>query len=231
MQSIVSSSTVSPLLAALLLVTSLSAAPIQLPGKNTPSSTTSGASAEQEWSELIAGNSRFVDGKPTHLEIAKLRKELVAGQNPKAIILSCSDSRVPPEILFDQSLGDLFIVRTAGNVADVIPLASMEYAVAHLKTPLLVIMGHSDCGAVKAACSKEPTDSPNLKQLLSQIAPACSPTSDKTNLTASIKSNVDKSAQDVARNSDVLKRAIGSGQLTVIEAVYDQKTGKVTRIK
>jgi carbonic anhydrase len=117
------------------------------------------------------GNERFATGKAKPRALVSLRQSLAKGQHPKAIILSCSDSRVPPEILFDQTLGDLFVV-PAGNIADAIGLASMEYAVEHLGSTVLVVMGHTKCGAVTAASSGEKMPTSNLQALVDQIQPA-----------------------------------------------------------
>src|SRR5688572_28409492 len=100
---------------------------------------------------LMAGNARFVADKPSLEHLGAVRRTTLAkGQNPIAIVLCCSDSRVPPEYVFDQGLGDLFVVRVAGNVADEVALGSIEYAAEHLGTPLLLVLGHEACGAVKA---------------------------------------------------------------------------------
>ncbi len=108
--------------------------------------------ADQAITWLMEGNARYVAGRLEHPHQNPARRaDLAAGQQPFAAILSCSDSRVPPELLFDQGLGDLFVVRTAGNLADDIALGSLEYAVEHLRTPLLVVLGHQKCGAVTAA--------------------------------------------------------------------------------
>ena len=102
---------------------------------------------------LKEGNARFVSGELTPKDnYATLREQLTAGQHPFAVVLCCSDSRVAPEIIFDQKLGDLFVIRNAGNIVDEEVLGSIEYAVEHLETPLVVVMGHSSCGAVTATC-------------------------------------------------------------------------------
>ena len=108
------------------------------------------------------GNKRFMAGKPQMRALVSLRQKLASGQSPNVIILSCSDSRTSPELIFDQSLGDLFVIRTAGNVADPVALGSIEYAVDHIHSPLLVVLGHSKCGAVTAACSGEKMPSRQL---------------------------------------------------------------------
>ena len=110
------------------------------------------STANATWSRMLAGNRRFAEGKPEHpWQDAQTRESLIDRQNPDAAVLSCSDSRVPPEIVFDQGLGDLFTVRTAGQVVDDGVLASLEYAVSELGVSLLVVLGHQGCGAVHMA--------------------------------------------------------------------------------
>jgi carbonic anhydrase len=115
----------------------------------------------------MEGNKHFMAGKPRARDLVALRRSLVNGQHPKAVVLTCSDSRVPPELVFDQSLGDLFVVRSAGNVEDVIGVGSIEYAVENLGTTVLVILGHTRCGAVTAACSGEKMPSTGLQAIVS----------------------------------------------------------------
>lgn len=190
--------------------------------------------AAEVWNSLMAGNRRFVAGKPQARDLVSLRQKLVSGQSPKAIILSCSDSRVGPELIFDQSLGDIFVVRTAGNIADAIALGSIEYAVEHLHSPLLVVLGHQKCGAVNAACSGEKMPSQNLDAIMEKIDPAV--TQAKTYAKAddlvesAIKENVHHSASDLLGNSEIIRNAVKSGKLTVIEAEYELDAGQVVRL-
>ncbi|MBM4273769.1 MAG: carbonic anhydrase [Deltaproteobacteria bacterium] len=128
--------------------------------------------AQQVWQDLMAGNMRFVQGLFMGRNLLDLRQSLARRQAPKAAVLCCSDSRVPPEIIFDQSLGDLFVVRTAGLVLEPTSIGSLEYAVAHLHVPLLVIKGHECCGAVTAAVNHPEGEEGNIGAILSQIAPA-----------------------------------------------------------
>ena len=111
-------------------------------------------SGKQVWQRLIAGNMRFVQGLFQGRNLLDLRQTLTRGQQPEAAVLCCSDSRVPAEIIFDRSLGDLFVVRTAGLVLEPTSIGSLEYAVAHLHVPLLVVKGHQCCGAVTAAVNQ-----------------------------------------------------------------------------
>jgi carbonic anhydrase len=199
---------------------------------HTPSHAT--PSAAEVWQGLMAGNRRFVAGKPQVPDLVSLRYKLVAGQSPKAIILACSDSRVGPELIFDQSLGDIFVVRTAGNVADPVALGSIEYAVEHLYSPLLVVLGHQKCGAVNAACSGEKMPSPNLDAIVERIGPAVSRAKAYANsdllVESAIQENVGQSAHDVQANSEIIRHAVESGKLTVIEAEYELDSGKVIRL-
>ena len=191
-------------------------------------------SADKVWAELMDGNKRFVAGKPRTYDVVALRRKLVAKQSPNVIILSCSDSRVSPELTFDQSVGDLFVVRTAGNVADPVALGSIEYAVEHIHSPLLVVMGHQKCGAVMAACSGEKMPSSNLDAIMNKIDPAV--TQAKTYakaddlLESAIKENVHQSAKDVLANSEIIRNAVKAGALSVVEAEYQLDTGEVVRL-
>ena len=136
------------------------------------SSSVPSISAEVAEKMLIDGNKRFFSEKYADRKIGKSeRRELVKGQHPFAVIVSCSDSRVPPELLFDQGLGDLFVVRVAGNVLDAIELGSVEYAVEHLGAKLIVVLGHEKCGAVKATVDGGELP-PNIKAIADKIQPA-----------------------------------------------------------
>jgi carbonic anhydrase len=193
-----------------------------------------GPSATEVWTSLMAGNQRFVAGKPEARDLAALRHQLASGQSPKAIILSCSDSRVGPELVFDQSLGEIFVVRTAGNVADKVALGSIEYAIEHLHSPLLVVLGHQKCGAVNAACSGERMPSENLDAIVEKINPAVTQAKKYAKaddlVESAIKENVLRSAADLSANSEIIGSAVKSGKLTVIEAEYELETGEVVRL-
>jgi carbonic anhydrase len=148
--------------------------------------------------------------------------------------LACSDSRVAPELVFDQTLGDLFVIRAAGNVAGPVGLGSIEYAVAHVHSTLLVVLGHQKCGAVAAACSDEKMPSSNLEAIVDKIEPAV--TKAKTYakpddlIESAVKENVHQSAKDVLANSEILRDAVKAGKLTVIEAEYELDSGAVVRL-
>jgi Carbonic anhydrase len=129
-------------------------------------------SVEKIRAELIEGNKRFVAGHRQGSDLIALRRTLAAGQHPRVAVLACSDSRVAPELIFDQGLGELFVVRSAGNVVDPVAIGSIEYAVEHLGSRVIVAMGHTKCGAVTAACSREKMPSANLQAIVDRIDPA-----------------------------------------------------------
>jgi lipid-binding SYLF domain-containing protein/carbonic anhydrase len=186
------------------------------------------------WSDLMDGNKRFVAGQLMPQPVVKVRESLTKSQHPKAMVLSCSDSRVPPELVFDQTLGDLFVVRAAGNIAGPLGLASMEYAFDHLGSTVLVVLGHTKCGAVTAACSGERMPTANLQAMVDQIDPAVKKVKGSATgnalIEAAIKENVHESAMDVLAHSEVLRHAQEQGKLTVIEAEYQLDTGEVVRL-
>lgn len=196
--------------------------------------TASFPSADQVWADLMAGNKRFVAGKTRSYDVVALRRKIASGQQPNVIILSCSDSRVAPELVFDQSLGDIFVVRTAGNVADPVGLGSLEYAVDHIHSPLLVVLGHQKCGAVTAACSGDKMPSKNLEAIVDKIDPAVTKAKSYAKsddlIESAIKENVHQSAKDLLTNSEILRDAVKAGKLTVIEAEYQLASGEVVRL-
>lgn len=183
---------------------------------------------------LIDGNARYQKEAATHPRQDRARRDATAtGQQPFAMVLSCADSRVPVETLFDQGIGDLFVVRVAGNIADVNETASIEYGAKHLGARLCVVMGHTDCGAVKAAVAGLKFDD-NIANLMVELAPAVERTrheqpdlqGDKL-LRAAIETNVRYSMETLLRRSEVLREAVRSGKLELVGAIYDVATGKV----
>lgn len=192
------------------------------------------AAAEAIWTDLMKGNSRFMAGKHTVINFAVSRIKLVKEQHPQVIVLGCSDSRVPPEFVFDKNLGELFVVRDAGNIADEVSLGSIEYAVAHLHSKVLLILGHESCGAVAAAVSGAKMPSKNLRAIVERIAPAFEDSDTckiggASNLSC-VELNVRHSTEDVLLNSPIIKKAVAEGELTVIRAVYRMETGSVVRL-
>jgi carbonic anhydrase len=183
---------------------------------------------------LQAGNERFVKDASTAMPInAEKRLAQVRGQSPFAIVLSCADSRVPPEVIFNAGLGELFVIRTAGEVADKAVLASVEYGAEHLNAPLLVVMGHDACGAVKAAIETKPgatSMGPNLDALIAAIKPGfgrMNVTADLDHVREAILANVEQVINDILSKSAIVKHLMGSGKLQAIGAFYEFSTGRV----
>jgi carbonic anhydrase len=177
-------------------------------------------------SRLKEGNARFVKDQ---LEQEKpdsfRRKQISEGQDPFAVILSCADSRVVPELVFDAGLSDLFVVRVAGNVANISSIASIEYAVAHLGTKLILVMGHEKCGAVTAAVQRI-NGGPNPNYLLALIKPAVEQSSDKS-VNGVAKENVRLNAKSLVADSDILSSAITENDVKIITAYYNLESGVV----
>jgi len=179
--------------------------------------------------ELKAGNDHHVSKRYQHPhQTAGRQRELAATQHPHATILSCADSRVVPEIIFDQGLGDLFDVRVAGNVASDIELASIEYAAAHLHAPLVVIMGHQKCGAVTAAAESGEAEG-HLPSLLALIRPAIDSAKGQPGdlIDNAVRLNVENVVRQVRGSAPVLAGLVDRGALMVVGAVYSLDTGKV----
>src|SRR6476660_4160076 len=180
---------------------------------------------------LKAGNQRFVAGKLQHPhQDSKRRAELAKGQRPFAIVLGCADSRTSPEVLFDQGLGDLFVVRVAGNVLDDHALASVEYAVEHLGAQLIVVLGHQRCGAVQAA--KETIDSnaeapAHINSLVTAIKPAVEATRG-ADVEATVKANIDNVVEGLRSSEPVLKKEVETGAINVVGAYYNLDTATVS---
>ncbi len=190
-------------------------------------------SAGRIWSDLAAGNQRYIAGKTKPQDLPAQRKALVKTQHPRAAVLSCSDSRVPPELVFDQGLGELFVVRSAGESDDPLAIGSLEYAVEHLGSTVIVVMGHQSCGAVTAACAGGKAESENLEAVLDPIESSCAkkdPTG-AANIDLAVHDHVHRVAQDLLAKSKVLKTAVQEGKLTIIEAYYSLDTGEVTKLQ
>jgi carbonic anhydrase len=194
-----------------------------------------GISAGEALRLLKEGNGRYVDGKLQHPHQDRARRALTTaqGQHPLATVLTCSDSRVPAEIIFDQGIGDIFVVRVAGNVAATDEIGSIEYAVDHLATPVVVVMGHTQCGAVTAVVddSKLP---PNIATLVEPIKPAvekareANPQAAKdVLLKAAITANVWQAVEDMLRLSPIIREKVRDGKAQVVGALYDLDSGQV----
>ncbi len=179
---------------------------------------------------LIQGNERFTAGKPLSKDLSSERRsELMKnGQHPFAVIVSCSDSRVPPELLFDQALGDLFVIRVAGNVVTPVELGSVEYAVEHLNSPLVVVLGHEECGAVTAAVQGGETHG-SIEAIIKKIQPAVDSArtggiTGKELIDKSIDVNIQNVINDIS-NSPIIKESLEMNQLDVIGIKYDLDEG------
>lgn len=180
--------------------------------------------------ELMAGNARFVADKAICPPLTARRLELEEGQSPFAIVLSCSDSRVPVETIFDQIPGNIFGVRIAGNFAERGGVGSIEYAIAVLKAPLILVLGHSDCGAVKAALANVDSGASqpgSIQYLVTEIAPALKR---GESLAAAVESNVHAAMRQIAR-STIVADAISAGHAAIAGGVYDLHSGRVTLVK
>ncbi|MBW4622755.1 MAG: carbonic anhydrase [Cyanosarcina radialis HA8281-LM2] len=187
---------------------------------------------EQALKRLLDGNQRFLQQQLKNPDRSKERlKELAQVQHPFATILSCADSRVAPEILFDEGMGDLFDVRVAGNVVTPEVLGSLEYAVAVLNTPLVMILGHERCGAVTAAIKNERISN-NVSALVKAIAPAISKVKDKDGdvIEQAVVANVHYQIEQLKQNSVILSERSLEGKLKVIGGRYDLDTGEVTLV-
>jgi carbonic anhydrase len=197
-------------------------------------------SAAEALQRLKAGNARFVSGVRsidallTHTKL----DELAEGQRPFAVILGCSDSRVPVEIVFDQGLGDLFVIRVAGNVVAPSQIGSIEFATAMFSTALVVVLGHSRCGAVQATLEelRSPAEqqSPNLKSIVDRIRPAVSTVlAEQAECEAgdlerlAIRENVRASVEALKHGSDILEDLVAGGKLLIVGAEYSLDTGVV----
>jgi len=181
------------------------------------------------WQELISGNKRFAEGNPTHPNQSMARRqEMAKGQNPRAAVLACADSRVSPEIVFDQGLGDLFVVRVAGNVVNDPILGSLEYAVEHLGTRLIVVLGHQRCGAVAAACAGGEAPG-HIGSLVQALAPAVDKisASEEGRVDWVAKENVRMMAKSLRSCGPILEEFVRQGKLEVAGAFYNLDTGAV----
>lgn len=183
---------------------------------------------------LQRGNNSFVHGEFNVLGVdSSLRIELSNAQHPKAVILTCSDSRVAPELIFDKGLGDLFVIRVAGNISDDAVIGSIEYAVEHLHTPLVVVMGHKSCGAIAAAVAdlqKPDNEIDNhIRILTDKIQQAISVVNlkEKDPVRNALISNIIFTVSSLNETRPVLSEAVKKGEIKIEGAVYDLTTGKV----
>jgi carbonic anhydrase len=183
--------------------------------------------------KLKAGNEKFVSGNPVHPNETLTRiRELKKGQHPFAVIVSCSDSRIPPEIIYDQGLGDVFSIRTAGNVIGDYELGSIEYAVEHLHCKLIVVMGHENCGAIQAYAIPGKGDHDNhIQSIINYIASEeeekMISDSLKSNIDILVKANITHGVKLLRSSTPVLKPLVNKNELEIVGAYYDLDSGKV----
>jgi len=186
---------------------------------------------------LLDGNKKFVQGKPAGKDTgAARRRELTGGQHPYATVVTCSDSRVPPELIFSQGLGEIFVIRVAGNVLDEIAMGSVEYGVEHLHTPLLVILGHQKCGAVKATMESRGDAHGAIGDIVRMIRPAVEKAR-KTGATGealldrAILDNMKNVRDSLLRESPAVRDLYGKKTLSVVSALYRLDSGKVVIVE
>jgi carbonic anhydrase len=189
-------------------------------------------SAAQALQLLLEGNQRFVAGKLEHPNQTPARRaEVAKGQHPFASVLACSDSRTPPEIIFDRGLGDIFTVRVAGNVADKVVIESLDYSVKHLGVRLVMVLGHRRCGAVIAAVAgheEEGDVGPMLSELRPAVAASKSMAGDPVE--NAVRENVELVMKNLATSGE-LSAMVKSGELKIVGGIYDLDTGTIEMLK
>jgi carbonic anhydrase len=208
-------------------------------------------SPDEALQKLMDGNQRYVENQMTGSKLCDLstRTSLATSQHPYAIILTCSDSRVPPEILFDKGLGEIFVVRVAGNVPDPVVLGSIEYAAEHLGSPLVMVLGHERCGAVKATVDArgKSSGSRNIDAIVKAVAPSlktaarecqackddkkCAETRQGEFVECVVDANAKNVAASLTKNSKILKHLFHEKKIRIVAAKYDLDDGKVTLFK
>jgi carbonic anhydrase len=193
-----------------------------------------GVAPDEALARLKGGNLRFIKGGRRAINLTQERNNLVKGQQPYAVVLSCSDSRVPPEIIFDETLGRLFVVRVAGNVTDPVTLGSVEYAAEHLGAKLILVLGHQSCGAVEATLDGGHVP-PNIEAIVKRIQPAVDRAKAKkldpaATFADAIVENVRQQMQNATTESGVLREMVEKKQVRIVGAVYSLVTGQVEMV-
>lgn len=195
---------------------------------------TVGVPASEALQMLKDGNKRFIEGKSIHphSDFARI-KEISKGQKPFVTINGCSDSRVPPELIFDQGFGDVFVVRNAGNVSDTDEIGTIEYGTEHLGTNLVVVVGHTKCGAVTAVAKGDHVEG-SIPKLVDNIVPAVDRVKHLRHneeytkwINEAIIENVNQSIKDILNNSTIVSQLVKDGKVRIVGAIYDTDTGKV----
>lgn len=200
----------------------------------TGSSFTSAAAPDTSpWQVLLDGNARFVSGQTRHPhQDGQRRTEVASGQKPFAVVIGCADSRTSPEILFDQGLGDLFVVRLAGNIVDDAALGSVEFAVAQLGARLIVVLGHEKCGAVKATVgvlNGDPAPANHIASIIEAIKPAAQAAKGRAGdpVENAVRENVHEVVERLKLAAPVIAPMVKSGELKIVGARYDLDDGKI----
>lgn len=195
-----------------------------------------GVTADEALQRLMDGNKRYVAGqmKTCSASDTAKRESLAKGQQPYAIILSCSDSRVPPEIIFDKTMGEIFVIRVAGNIPDPVVLGSIEYAAEHIGSPLVMVLGHERCGAVTATVEAKGKAEGNIGSIVKTIAPAAAKAlkdgkgkSQAEIVEAATDANLDLVAASLTKKSPVIRHLVKEGTLKIVKAKYDLDDGTV----
>lgn len=206
---------------------------------NSPATATASAptptqlTGEQALQNLLEGNGRYVAGLSIHPDQSiERRAALTGGQAPFAVVLTCADSRVAPELFFDQGLGDLFVIRNAGNVLDDHVIGSMEYAVEHLHVPLIIVVGHEKCGAVSAAVAGGAVPG-HIHSITDDLAPVIEQTKDLPGdkVDNVVRANAQRAVEILLHVEPILKEAAGDHKLLIVPARYDLDTGKIEILK
>ena len=198
----------------------------------TPAEEKNRITSAQAMQKLMEGNARYVSGNVSHQDqyVVERRTDLISSQHPIAVVVGCSDSRVPPEAVFDLGLGDIFVVRTAGQVLDNASLGSIEYAVEHLGVPLVVVLGHDGCGAVTAAVNGGEAPG-HIKSLVEFIQPAVDEAEKVNNegelLNNSIDNNIKNIQKYLESSEPILSEKVQKGELSVVGARYHLDSGAV----
>ena len=184
--------------------------------------------------DLMEGNERYVSGELINRDLPEQITSTTDGQYPKAVVLACIDSRVPVEYIFDQGIGDIFVVRVAGNIEDEALLGSMEYGLGVAGSKLLMVLGHENCGAVKSAIQQVDVGSDNVTSLLNEIEPAVQEVEGERNVKnkeyfdAVVKNNVHQMIEDIRNRSSIISSLENEGKAKVVGAYYSLTDGKVT---
>jgi carbonic anhydrase len=199
-----------------------------------------GLTPDEALQKLMAGNKNYVEQKMTSQKMSdrSTRESLAKSQKPYAIILSCSDSRVPPEVIFDKGLGEIFVIRVAGNVPDPLVLGSIEYAAEHLGSPLIMVLGHERCGAVTATVDAKGKAEGNIGFIVNSIAPAVTKAKkaykgkEKNELVeTAVDVNIQLVEKSLTKKSAILNHLVKEGKVKIVAAKYDLDDGKVTLMK